>query len=57
MTSPYIKLFISGVVILGGGWGLYCLSPAGAAERDFTRQQNEQRRQMLRKSASTEKSE
>lgn len=34
-----IPMTISGIVCVGGGWMLYCMTPAGAAEREYTRQQ------------------
>lgn len=49
MTNPYIKSLFSAIIIIGSGWALYCLSPAGAAEREQTRQQNAIKRQMYRK--------
>lgn len=55
MWNPWVKLTISGVLILGGGWTLYCLSPAGAAERQYTREYHQQQRQMYRKSSTENK--
>lgn len=37
----FIKFGIASFVIIGGAWQLYCMTPAGAAERDFTRTQRE----------------
>lgn len=42
MTNPFVKSFIASVAIIGTGWALYCISPAGAAEREYTRQQSQQ---------------
>lgn len=46
---PIFACFVTAVICVGGGWGLYCMSPAGAAERAQTRQQNEMRKIMYRK--------
>lgn len=55
---PVFKIFVTAVVCVGGGWALYCISPAGAAERAQTRQQNEVRKIMYRKQQEeTKKSE
>lgn len=60
MSSPYFKSLVTLVVCCGTGWALYCLSPAGSAEREQTRQQTEYRRhslerQMYRKPSEPEK--
>lgn len=55
MTNPWIKSLVTGVVCIGGGWALYCLSPAGAAEQEIARKMSEARK-MYRKQA-TEKNE
>lgn len=39
------SLVTSGVVIIGGAWLMYCMTPAGAAEREQTRRQKEMARQ------------
>lgn len=46
MSSPYVRLFLTGVIVIGGAWGLYCMTPAGAYEREYTRRQKEMARQM-----------
>lgn len=43
----YLKATIFSFVVLGGAWQLYCMTPAGAAEREYTRQQKEMARQAL----------
>lgn len=30
-----------GVFVIGGAWAMYCMTPAGAAEREQTRRQKE----------------
>lgn len=42
-----VKFAFASFVIIGGAWQLYCMSPAGAAEREHTRLQNEMARQAL----------
>lgn len=49
MTNPYIKSIFTFTIFTGVGWALYCMSPAGAAEREQTRHQNDLKRQMYRK--------
>lgn len=41
----YAKATLFSFVVLGGAWQLYCMTPAGAAEREYTRQQKEMARQ------------
>lgn len=52
MSNPYLFTLATGVVCIGGGWLLYCLSPPGAAEREQTRRQAEERKRMYRKTES-----
>lgn len=49
--SLIVRMFFSGFVCLGGGWALYCMTPAGSAERNQSRQQqtNQFREQTKRK--------
>lgn len=49
MSNPWVKSLVTFTFCVGIGWTLYCLSPAGAAEREQTRQQVAGRRQMYRK--------
>lgn len=49
MSNPWVKSLVAFTLCTGIGWTLYCLSPAGAAEREQTRQQVAVKRQMYRK--------
>lgn len=42
----FMRMLMSGIVCVGSGWALYCLSPAGAAEREQARRQAETARQI-----------
>lgn len=46
MSSPFVKLVVTNVIVLCGAWSLYCMTPAGASEREQTRQQKEMARQL-----------
>lgn len=49
MTSYlFVRMFLSSIVCVGSGWALYCISPAGAAEREQSRQQKQLPRRMYR---------
>lgn len=41
----YATFAFASFVIIGGAWQAYCLTPAGAAEREHTRLQKEMARQ------------
>lgn len=43
----FVNFVIASVIIVGGAWQLYCMSPAGAAEREQTRLQKEMARKAL----------
>lgn len=45
MSAPYAKFLLTSVVVIGGAWAAYCVSPAGAAEREQTRRQKDMARQ------------
>lgn len=40
--NPWVKSIIGSIVVMGGAWGLYCATPAGAAEREQTRRQKQE---------------
>lgn len=44
MRHPILSSIVSAIICCGGGFALYCVSPAGAAEREQTRQQKEMAR-------------
>lgn len=50
-----LNFTLASVVILGGAWQLYCMSPAGAAEREQTRLQKEMAKQLQQQQNNTEK--
>lgn len=47
MLAPYIKLFATSFIVIGGAWAMYCMTPAGAAEREHTRRQKQMDQQFL----------
>lgn len=40
--NPWFKVIIFSTAVMGSAWGLYCATPAGAAEREQTRRQYEE---------------
>ena len=48
-AAQYVRPTIFSVLLMGGVWQLYCMTPAGAAEREQTRRQKEIALQALQK--------
>lgn len=51
MLRPYVNFLATSALVIGGAWAMYCITPAGAAEREQTRQQKDLTRHVPNKSA------
>lgn len=52
LIKGYIKFAVASFVVIGGAWQLYCMTPAGAAEREHTRLQKEMAKQAQQENTS-----